>query len=483
LVAELRRLSAAGTTLATWATAGEVRRRLASADFLLERRRGFGGKREMLVGRRPGLAPTRLSSPRHIAVIGAGIAGAATAHALARRGHQVTVLDAAGGAASGASGNLAGVFRPLPALDDGRLARVLRAGFLLGRRSFPLLAGPRLGWTGVLHIARDSRHEQTQQRIVKQHSLPADYCRFVTRDEASLLAGSPVALGGWWFPQAGWINPPSLCRSLLAGIECRYNFPVSRLQRQGDVWRISSAGIEVEADTTIVANGIGASALVPEFSLPIRPGRGMVSHLPEAATAAMDIVATRLGYVTPPIDGLRCAGATLQADDLDASPRLADHVENLFRLDMLLPGFARGIDPAQLTGRVSFRPMSPIACRWLARSPPLKACGSTMDMAPGAWSLRPSAPNFWPARSMANRCRWKPTWYGPWRRNASGNADRQAPDRFVTDVTVDCACPAPAICGVNVLMPHHHRSTSWKPLSLPWPPVRLPLHPRIPCYS
>jgi tRNA 5-methylaminomethyl-2-thiouridine biosynthesis bifunctional protein len=56
----------------------------------------------------------------------------------------------------------------------------------------------------------------------------------------------------------------------------------------------------------------------------------MVSHLPEAATAAMDIVATRLGYVTPPLDGLRCAGATLQADDLDASPRLADHVENLF---------------------------------------------------------------------------------------------------------------------------------------------------------
>ena len=85
----------------------------------------------------------------------------------------------------------------------------------------------------------------------------------------------------------------------------------------------------------------------------------MVSHLPEAATATMNIVATRLGYVTPPVDGLRCAGATLQADDLDATPRLADHVENLFRLDMLLPGFARGIDPAQLDGRVSFRPMSP----------------------------------------------------------------------------------------------------------------------------
>jgi tRNA 5-methylaminomethyl-2-thiouridine biosynthesis bifunctional protein len=54
VVAELRRLSAPDTTLATWTTAGEIRRRLAGADFLLERKQGFGGKREMLVGRRPG---------------------------------------------------------------------------------------------------------------------------------------------------------------------------------------------------------------------------------------------------------------------------------------------------------------------------------------------------------------------------------------------------------------------------------------------
>jgi tRNA 5-methylaminomethyl-2-thiouridine biosynthesis bifunctional protein len=77
-------------------------------------------------------------SPHRIAVIGAGIAGAATAHALAKRGHEVTRYRCGSEAASGASGNLAGVFRPLPALDDGRLARVLRAGFLLGRRSYSL---------------------------------------------------------------------------------------------------------------------------------------------------------------------------------------------------------------------------------------------------------------------------------------------------------------------------------------------------------
>jgi tRNA 5-methylaminomethyl-2-thiouridine biosynthesis bifunctional protein len=67
VVAQLQRLSAAGTTLATWTTAGEIRRRLASADFILERKQGFGGKREMLIGHRPGTSPARLKD-RHAAL-------------------------------------------------------------------------------------------------------------------------------------------------------------------------------------------------------------------------------------------------------------------------------------------------------------------------------------------------------------------------------------------------------------------------------
>lgn len=366
IAAQLRRLAAPGATLATWTTAGEVRRRLASADFSLERRPGFGSKREMLVGRLPGNPPAPGPSARRIAVIGAGIAGASAAHALARRGHHVTVVDAAGGPASGASGNLAGVFRPLPALDDGPLARVLRAGFQLGRRRFDELPGLRAGWTGVLHIARDAQHEAVQRRIVEEHALPAAFCRFVARDEASRLAGRPVALGGWWFAQAGWINPPSLCRALLGDIDCRFDFAVARLERGGNGWRLSGNGCrlggnaaDIEVDDVVLANGIGATSLLPDRSLPIRAGRGAVSYIPEAATPGLDIVATRLGYVTPAIDGLHCVGATLAAADPDAAPRPADHFENLHRLEMALPGFGKGHDPAALDGRVSFRPLSP----------------------------------------------------------------------------------------------------------------------------
>lgn len=281
---------------------------------------------------------------RRIAVIGAGIAGASVAHALTQRGHAVTVYEAADAPAQGASGNHAGVFRPLPSLDDSRLSRLLRAGFLLGRERFATLPDVKLGWTGALHIARDPKHEGTQRRIAA--TQPPEFCRFVARDEASTLAGWPVELGGWWFPQAGWINPPSLVRALLAGIDVRYQQRIDNL-----------AAIDV--DDIVLANGIGTPALAPAFRLPIRAGRGLVSHVPENTTPPFQIVATRQGYVTPAVDGIRCAGATMQADDLDPSPRHADHVENLYRLDMLLPGFGKDLDPATLDGRVSFRPMSP----------------------------------------------------------------------------------------------------------------------------
>lgn len=345
--AALAQRAAPGATLASWSVLDDMMFRLSRHGFRLEKRAGFGTKRYMLTGCLSGaVTPAPTFKPRRIAVIGAGIAGASAAHALAKRGHEVVVFEAGPAPAQGASGNLAGVFRPLPALDDSRLARLLRAGFLLGRRQFSTLRDARLGWTGALHIARDAEHEATQRRIVAAHRLPPDFCRFVEREEACALAGWPVELGGWWFPQAGWINPPSLCRALLAGIEVRYGQHINRLD-------------SIDADHIVIANGIDAPALVPDLKLPIRVGRGLVSHVPESATPPFGIVATRLGYVTPALDGMRCAGATMASGNRDPAPRLADHVENLYRLDMLLPGFGKALDPATLDGRVSFRPMSP----------------------------------------------------------------------------------------------------------------------------
>jgi tRNA 5-methylaminomethyl-2-thiouridine biosynthesis bifunctional protein len=63
--------------------------------------------------------------------------------------------------------------------------------------------------------------------------------------------------------------------------------------------------------------------------------------------------------VTPAIDGLRCAGATFAVDDDEAALRVADHAENLAKLDFILPGYSQWPASRALAGRVGFRPLSP----------------------------------------------------------------------------------------------------------------------------
>jgi hypothetical protein len=52
------------------------------------------------------------------------------------------VLEQAGEPATGASGNIAGVLRPLPSADDNRLSRLTRAGYLATRALLGRLPGP-----------------------------------------------------------------------------------------------------------------------------------------------------------------------------------------------------------------------------------------------------------------------------------------------------------------------------------------------------
>jgi len=381
VVAQLRRLAAPGARLATWSVAAALMHRLTSAEFSLEKRRGLAPKFGMLTGRLPGAVSPEPSqgiprcitfSNQNVLVIGAGIAGTAAAERLAARGMEVTLIDAAPDVASGASGNPLGIIRPLPSLDDNRLSRLLRAGYLHAARHFQTLvdAGLPLRWDrcGVLHLARDAKHEDTQRRTIAAQAPPPEFARFVERDEAARLAGWPVDIGGWWFAGGAWIDPPSLCRANLlraaAHVTTLFGTTVARLERAGGLWQVfgTDERLIAAAPRVVLASGAHIQRLVPHRLLPVWPGRGTVSLLPAAATPPLDVahetIVCRLGYVTPAVDGIRCAGATM-ARDFDPAPRRDDHLDNLQRLDMILPGFGKTLDPAQLGGRTSLRPMSP----------------------------------------------------------------------------------------------------------------------------
>ena len=370
LLQALGGLAAPGATLATWSVSGTVRHALAAAGFECAKAPGFAGKREMLRARYPGEDASRdTPAARHALVIGAGLAGSSIAHRLAERGWQVDVVDAAAGPGQGASGNLAGVLRPLPSLDDNRLARLTRAGTLYGIRHLQRLAeqGQPVRWEpcGVLHLARDPRHADKQREVVAAHAPPADYLRFVERDEASTIAGWPLDQGGWWFPGSGWVNPPGLCAANLAAfpdrIRCHFGHAVQRVEPTGDGWTaFDAAGMPIaRAPVAILANGIGIRAMPQAAALPVVSARGQVTHLPATTGSAPNVVVCRLGYVSPAIDGLRCAGATFAVDDHETNLRAADHRENLAKLDFILPGYGADLNGAALSGRVGFRPASP----------------------------------------------------------------------------------------------------------------------------
>src|SRR6185436_21010725 len=98
-----------GATAATWSAARSVRDGLQTAGFEVRRVPGIGGKRDITVACfaptfLPRRAPARPAAhgdgdgdgERHAVIIGAGLAGCATAWALAESGWRSTVIERRG---------------------------------------------------------------------------------------------------------------------------------------------------------------------------------------------------------------------------------------------------------------------------------------------------------------------------------------------------------------------------------------------------
>jgi tRNA 5-methylaminomethyl-2-thiouridine biosynthesis bifunctional protein len=139
ILAALGRKAAPGATLSTWSVARELRNGLATAGFEVQQARGIGGKRAISVARwAPRFEPRRLPDAavraREAVVVGAGLAGAAVAAALARLGLRVTVLERNSSPAAEGSGNPAGLFHGTVNADDGTYARLYRSAALQAQR-------------------------------------------------------------------------------------------------------------------------------------------------------------------------------------------------------------------------------------------------------------------------------------------------------------------------------------------------------------
>ena len=342
----LSRLAAPGATAATWSIDRAVQHALEETGFAVEKRPGFGAKREMLVARNIRNAETFQPPEKKAAVIGAGLAGAAVCERLCALGWEVDLYERQAAPAQEASGNHAGAFHPIVTSDDSVFARLTRAGFLSAISSFRRLERLRWDPCGVLQLARDEKEESAQRRSMAALALPPEYAQYVTREEASAHAGVPVSAPGLWFPQAGWIQPQSLVRAQLEACGSRLRTFFGK-----------SISALPHAPVVILANSAEAPKLQPVPHLRLRQVRGQLTHVSADAIEAPRVVVLRGGMVLPAVEGVCVVGASYDLEDDDPLPRAASDAGNLERLKRIL-----GVDTSFLDNmnhRVAFRAVAP----------------------------------------------------------------------------------------------------------------------------
>jgi tRNA 5-methylaminomethyl-2-thiouridine biosynthesis bifunctional protein len=377
LFTELARLSAPGATLATFTSAGFVRRGLIAAGFAVIRVKGFGHKREMLAGpfqaepvQRPTpwfARPALTTGERQAVVIGAGLAGCATAASLAARGWRVTLLERHDDIAREASGNPQGVLYLKLSAHGTALSRLIVAGFGHTRRLLECLQrGQDWDACGVLQLAFDRKEAERQSKLAA--AFPNDLLHSLSQAEAEDRAGIGLPAGGLFYPDAGWVHPPALCRQLVQHplIELRPYQEALSLSRQDDRWCVEGQnGVLAEAPVLVLACASEIGRLLPGATLPLKRIRGQISRLPASdASRALRTVVCAEGYVAPPREGEHTLGASFDFHSDDLAPSVAEHAGNLELLreistDLAERLDAQALDPATLEGRAAFRCTSP----------------------------------------------------------------------------------------------------------------------------
>jgi len=345
VLALLAARSAPGARAASFTVAGMVRRGLAAEGFVVERRPGFGRKKERLEARRPG---GRTETPlRRITILGAGIAGAAMARAFASLGVEVAVLEAKG-AGAGASGNPAALVTPRLDAGFGPVAQLQAQAFTRAADLYRAETPEAVIAEGALQLETAVRDAARFDRIaVWDGYADGALARLAPTEAAARLAeaAAPAALA---YRDGMVLEPAAVLRAWLPPLR---RGRVALISAANDSWRLLDADGQTlgDADAVVIALGHASTDLIPGLSL--RPVRGQISladHPFPGAPAAWG------GYAIPTRTGF-LFGATHDRNDTDTEIRAKDHARNLGSLAQGRPALAVAMADYPLAGRAGIR--------------------------------------------------------------------------------------------------------------------------------
>jgi tRNA 5-methylaminomethyl-2-thiouridine biosynthesis bifunctional protein len=347
------RLSAPGARAASYSVASDVRRNLEAAGFAVEKKPGFGRKKERLEARlvlrtttaHPGESRDErvwgqcVQPPSSVLIIGAGIAGACAASAFLARGSAVTVLDKTPAPGSAASGNPIALVMPRLDAADSPAARALIEAYLYAQRFYAVLGPEAAIPLDAIHRPRGDREQQRFAKLLADP--PIDDALLQPLDASDSSAGLRHR-------DAIAVRPSTAFPTLLDGAILRFNAHVASI-RENRV-RLAS-GETLEADLIIASAGMGL-AEIEGFAPP--PLTGRLGQIESASTSATPNAIADGGYAVEAF-GQLVFGATFEPAEGEPQITEAARAENIETLARLRPD----LKPQALTSRAAIRATTP----------------------------------------------------------------------------------------------------------------------------
>jgi len=362
----MARCAHAGTTFATFTSAGLVKRGLQTVGFQVEKARGFGKKREMLCGVWPlsEQSPSSTSLPK-VAIIGAGIAGCSTAWHLARLGCEVHVFERADQLASGASGNPRGMLYPRLNAEKPQNDQLAWRSYSFSLRHYASLNLGEDGFQscGLLQLGSNPREHKRVQKVASRYAH-LGMLQQLDATQASAQAGVNLAHECLYFAAGAWVNPTAACARMIAhpNIKLHLQQDICQLTSQKQCWQLAdhTGTINDYFDAVIVCNAAEAASLLPESGMWLNPVRGQMGMIAgQASMQSLKVILCGDGYLTPLSQGQHAMGATFAPGDSSTEVREQDNLSNLDMVSRLSPQFDHASSAEVTFARASSRCGSP----------------------------------------------------------------------------------------------------------------------------
>lgn len=311
----LARCSAYAATVATYSVANQVQQMLEERGFIISKKTGIGKKKHMLTAllSKSAASHTKRQSTSAIAIIGAGLAGSATADALQRIGVQSDTYESEQSPASRASANPSVILYFKPERLRHASQRLKWAAYV-----YALSYYARADLQGAMHkknillAARDARGKKWlagwqsafRQRALQGYMHMID-CSDLTHEQ------DPALL----FPRSGSVDLPQVCARLLTHTQLHRRTKITSIEETSQGYLLTSnTGMRKEYTQLVLT----VNAAIQDFAdLNIRAFKGQIDYYQPLANHYTSATGSRqsAGSVDADAASIYCSSMSLNQGD------------------------------------------------------------------------------------------------------------------------------------------------------------------------